>query len=178
MKFRVIGTLNENIAIGCSSENTIHTWRWTDHFLHKPDENMDNDVYYVCIEFLTFLFYWLYDAANGIATGPGSPPIQNITQIQKYRYTYKPWDQVVRRSSDFPMFECQEGYWKCIKRKKTFSFSFFYFLQLRMKCKPGSKQKIFKRRCKFFPHWMKQLWKERFSFNIIYPSTCIEVVIK
>jgi hypothetical protein len=27
---------NENIAIGCSSENTMHTWRWTGHFLHKP----------------------------------------------------------------------------------------------------------------------------------------------
>jgi hypothetical protein len=25
----IIQWLNENIAIGCSSENTIHTWRWT-----------------------------------------------------------------------------------------------------------------------------------------------------
>ena len=40
---------------------TIHTWRWTNNSLQKPDKNIDNEVYYVCIKFPTVtLFYWLW----------------------------------------------------------------------------------------------------------------------
>jgi hypothetical protein len=46
-----ISELKQHTAIGWLGEKSIHMWRWTDHFLHKPRQNIDNEVYYVCIEF-------------------------------------------------------------------------------------------------------------------------------
>jgi hypothetical protein len=48
---------NKNIVItGCSSENAMHMHvTWTDHFLHKPRQKIDNEDYYISIEFPNLL---------------------------------------------------------------------------------------------------------------------------